>query len=127
MSKHHGLYDNSPTIKGDEEGGRKVVKTPKKDDGDGPVDKGVEGEGFPVHARHAHDRHMLHAKHEHEHAMHDHHKEGHKKELHARHEKEIHDMHMRHEKEMGEHGGQSAGKGGSTGEPIEKVEKNAKG
>ncbi len=126
MAKHHGLYDESPMLKRSEEGHMKVEKTPKKDMGDGPVDKGVEGEGYPVHVRHAHERHMMHAKHEHEHSMHDHHEEGHKHELHARHEKERHEMHTRHEKEAGAHGGKEAGAGGATGEPIEKVEKNAK-
>lgn len=131
MAKHH-LYDESPTIKHAEAGGTKVVKTPKKEHGDGPVEKGVEGEGFkehgmPHHVRHAHERHTMHAKHEHEHAMHDAHGHGHKKEMHDRHEKEIKEMHTRHEKDAGMDGGKMAGAGGATGEPIEKIEKNAKG
>ncbi len=119
MSKHH-LYDESPSIK-HEEGKTKVVKTPKKDMGDGPEDKGVDGEGFPVHARHAHERHTMHAKHEHEHQLHEHHHGVAGKEaMHARHEHEMKSMHTRHEKEAG------ATEGKTTGEPIEKVEKGMK-
>ncbi|MGB9154421.1 MAG: hypothetical protein WCD70_15195 [Alphaproteobacteria bacterium] len=56
---------------------------------------------MPVHdemmARHSNDRHVMHAKHEHEHALH---KGGDKKEMHSRHEKERKSMHTAHEKEM---------------------------
>lgn len=122
MAKHHGLYDESPSIK-HEEGKAKVVKS-KKDNKES--DKGVASEGYPIHVRHAHERHMMNAAHEHEHQMHDHHKQGEKSELHARHETERKSMHTRHEKEAGAHGGKEAGVGGATGEPIEKIEKNAK-
>lgn len=117
MAKHH-LYDESPAIKHDEAGHTKVVKTPKKEEG-GSVDKGVEDEGFPVHAKHAHERHTMHIRHEHEHAMHDHHHgvDG-KHEMHARHQHEIKEMHTRHEKE--------AGAVSEGGEPIEKIEKETK-
>lgn len=127
MAKHGGMYDESPMLKRSEEGNMKVEKPSAHDKGDHTNDKGVRDEGYPVHIRHAHERHLMHSKHEHEHHMHDHHEEGHKHELHARHEKERHDMHTRHEKEYGTHGGKEAGAGGSTGEPIEKIEKNAKG
>lgn len=123
MAKHHGLYDETPSIK-HEEGKAKVVKSPKKDNKES--DKGVSEEGYPIHVRQAHERVMMNAAHEHEHQMHDHHKQGDKAEVHARHETERKAMHTRHEKETGAHGGKEAGAGGSTGEPIEKVEKNAK-
>ncbi len=124
MAKHGGMYDKTPSIK-HEEGKAKVVKPSKKDKSGGETDEGVKDEGFPVHVRHAMDRHHLHAKHETEHAMHDG-KGGDKKEMHARHEKEHKDMHTRHEKEAGAHGGEMAGAGGATKEPVEKVEKGAK-
>lgn len=127
MAKHHGLYDETPSIK-HEEGKAKVVKTPKSEHGDGPVEKGVEGEGYPVHAKHVLERHMMHAKHEHEHAVHDHkHGTKGKEDMHERHEKEHKEMHTRHEKEAEHTDRMHAGSGGATGEPIEKIEKNAKG
>lgn len=131
MAKQHGLYDNSPSIK-HEEGKAKVVKTPKSEHGDGSVEKGVKEEGYkesgmPHAIRHAMERRDMHNRHETEHAMHDAHGNGDKKEMHARHEKEMKDMHTRHEKEAGAQGGKEAGVGGATGEPIDKIEKNAKG
>lgn len=122
MAKHHGLYDSSPSIK-HEEGKAKVVK-PTKDNKESA--KSVKDEGYPVHVRQAHERTMMNVVHEHEHQMNDHHKQGDKAEIHARHETERKAMHTRHEKEAGANGGKEAGAGGSTGEPIEKVEKNAK-
>lgn len=114
MAKHH-LYDESPIIKHEESGHTKVVKSPKKEEGDGPKEKGVEGEGFPIHARHSHERHMMHAKHEHEHTLHEHHHGEHGKEhMHTRHEKEFEEMHTRHEKE--------AGATSEGGEPVKKIE-----
>lgn len=142
--KHHGLYDESPTIKHAEDGGTKVVKTPKSEQGDGPRDKGVEGEGYDVHSSHHLERLALHHKHMHEHMSlhhkheveHHHHKgslgELHKrhheerKHLHERHEHEHKALQMKHEKEDGLSGGKQAGAGGATGEPIEKIERNAK-
>lgn len=126
MSKHH-MYDESPMLKHDEAGGTKVVKTPKKEEGDGPKEKGVEGDGFPLHAKHLHERHLMHANQEHEHALHEHHHPHETKEpMHRRHEKETKEMHMRHEKEAGEMGGKESGAGGATGEPSEKIEKGTK-
>ena len=122
--KHHGLYDESPSIK-HEEGKAKVVKAPKSENKES--DKGVSDEGYPVHAKHSMERHLMHAKHEMEHGMHDHqHGASGKEEVHTRHEKERKEMNTRHEKEAGADGGKAAGAGGATGEPIEKVQKNAK-
>ena len=123
--KHGGLYDESPTIKGEEEGKPKVVK------GKAPVDdsdeKGAEGEGFPIHSRHANERQSMHGRHEMEHSIHEHHHgvNG-KEEMHSRHEAEMKTMHTRHEKEAGAHGGEEAGAGGAEGKgsgEISKVEK----
>ena len=126
MSKHH-LYDESPQISHDlEKGGSKVVKAKKKDEGDGPKEKGVKDEGFketgmPKHVRHAMERHAMHGRHEVEHSMHDMHGEKHKEAMHERHEKEFKDMHTRHEKEAG------AEEGVTTGESAKKVEEGMKG
>ena len=123
MAKHH-LYDESPILEHEESGHVKVVKTPKKEEYGTDEEKGVEAEGFPVHARHAHERHLMHAKHEHEHAMHDHHSPHESKEpMHTRHEKEFADMHTRHEKETGE---KSGAEGRDVGAPIKEIEKGAK-
>ena len=123
MAKHHGLYDETPSIK-HEEGHAKVVK-PKKDNTES--DKGVENEGYPIHAKHSMERHMMHSKHEHEHSVHDYTHGVHgKEEMHARHEKEHKEMHTRHEKEAGLSGGKQTGAGGATGEPVKKIEENAK-
>jgi hypothetical protein len=122
--KHGGLYDESPTIKGEEEGKPKVVK--KAAPIDGPEEKGDEANGFPIHARHAHERHQMHARHEHEHALHEHHHGIHGKEpMHTRHEHEAKEMHTRHEKEATLHSEES-GAGGAEGKgdgEISKVEK----
>jgi hypothetical protein len=137
MAKHH-LYDESPAIERDEKGGTKVVKPTKKEIGPSSTEKGVKkegvpeekGVGMPDHVRHAMDRHHMHSKHEHEHAMHDAHGSGDKKEMHERHEKEMKEMHTRHEKEAGHDGGMEAGAGGAAGkksEPIKKVEEGKKG
>jgi len=145
MAKHH-LYDESPKIEHKEGGGTHVVKPSAHDKSDHQSEAGVKdegfgvdnGEGMPDHVRHAMDRHQLHAKHEHEHSLHDHHHpEAPKHEMHTRHEEEIHAMHTRHEKEAGakEHhkdgaeagAGGAAGKRSGGGEPIEKVEKEKKG
>lgn len=127
MAKHGGLYDESPMLKRSEAGHMKVEKPSAKDKGDHFTDEGVKDEGYPVHARHAHERNTMHAKHEHEHRLHEHHHgmTG-KEEMHARQESEVKSMHTRHEKEAGAKGGKEAGAGGATGEPIDKIEKNAK-
>ncbi len=118
MAKHN-LYSNTPEIQHDEDGHTKVVKPSKHDKSGGETDKGVKEEGFPIHARHAHERHQMHAKHEHEHAMHEHHHGVHgKEEMHTRHEHEKKEMHTRHEKE--------AGATSEGGEPIAKIEKETK-
>ena len=125
--KHGGLYDESPTIKGEEEGKPKVVRPSAKEKCDGANLKAVEEEGFPVHARHAHERHQMHARHEHEHVLHEHHHGEHGKEpMHTRHEHEMKEMHTRHEKEADHSHGREAGEGGAEGKgsgEISKVEK----
>lgn len=126
MAKHH-LYDESPSIKHDEEGHTKVVKTPKSEHGDGPTEKGVEGEHFPMHVKHGMERQSMYARHEMEHGIHDAAKAGDKKEMHDRHEKEMKEMHTRHEKESGMNGGAESGAGGSTGKPSEPIAKAEKG
>lgn len=122
MSKHH-LYDESPEIKHDESGGTKVVKPTKKEKSDGQGDQRTKDEGFPIHARHAHERHTMNAKHEHEHQLHEHAHGGvhGKEEMHTRHEHERKEMHTRHEKEAGATSGRLDGAGGASSEPIEKV------
>lgn len=125
-----GLYDETPSIKGDEKGKPHVVKPSKHDASDGASDKGVEGEGFPIHARHASERRALHHQHETEHSMHEAHGDGDKKEMHHRHESAIKSLHTKHEKEAGMDGGKEAGAGGATGkvsEPTKKIEENKKG
>lgn len=122
--KHGGLYDESPTIKGEEEGKPKVVKNPK---GDGQNDKAVEAEGFPIEARHSHERGHMHVKHEHEHRLHEEkHGVKNKEALHARHEGEQKAMHTRHEKEAASSAGEESGAGGAEGKgsgEISKIEK----
>lgn len=117
MAKHH-LYDESPSIKHDEEGHTKVEKSSKKAHTATSEEKGVEGEHFPIHVRHAHERHSMNAKHEMEHGIHDAAKAGHKGVMHGRHESERKAMHTRHEKE--------AGATSEGGEPIEEIEKETK-
>lgn len=118
-------YKDSPTLKRDEDSGE-MTPTQKKaaevNSGTDGVPVSGSGEGIPMHARHAMDRHHLHAKHETEHAVHDHGKHGSKEELHARHGKETADMHKRHQKELmkGDEGKESKGAGGK--EKAEKIE-----
>ena len=127
--KHGGLYDESPTIKGEEEGKPKVVKPTAKEKSDGQSEKAVEDEGFPIHSRHAMERHAMHGRHEHEHSLHEHkHGMKGKEEMHGRHEKEMKEMHTRHEKESAAHegSGKEAGEGGAEGkvsEPTKKITK----
>lgn len=96
-------YKDGPTIKKDEETGRPKVS--KREEAADKVQEGMDGvkmeEKDDSNARHGLERLMMHAKHEHEHAMH---KGGDKKELHGRHQKEMKDMHGRHEKEHGDGG-----------------------
>ncbi len=92
------MYEKSPKLK---EGGKVEESAgPTKAERTANEENGQVGD-MPVHdemmARHSNDRHIMHAKHEHEHAMH---KKGDKKEMHSRHEKERKAMHTAHEKEM---------------------------
>lgn len=127
--KHGGLYDESPTIKGEEEGKPKVVKPKGKEKSDGASEKAVEEEGFPIESRHANERGHMHVKHEHEHRLHEEkHGVNGKEEMHTRHEKEMKEMHTRHEKEATKHegSGKEAGEGGAEGkvsEPTKKITK----
>lgn len=105
--KMHGskeMYANSPKFQRGEDGKMGVSKKsgPTEAEKVATEENGEVG-GMPVHehemmGRHNLDRHMLHAKHEHEHAMHK--GEG-KEEMHSRHHKEMGDLHKRHESEMG--------------------------
>ena len=90
------MYAGSPKLEKKADGKVGVTeaeKTASKENGQ------VGGE--PVQedhmARHSNDRHVMHAKHEHEHATH---KGKDKKEMHARHREEMKAMHKRHEKEL---------------------------
>jgi hypothetical protein len=125
--KHGGLYDESPTIKGEEEGKPKVVKASKTKHEDTGEEKGVEGEAFPIHARHSMERTQMHGRHEMEHDVHEHkHGMKGKEAMHDRHEKDMKEMHTRHEKESQSSSGAEAGMGGSEGKgsgEISKVEK----
>ena len=120
MAKHN-LYDETPEMKRDGEGKMGVKKKEKEHKegkehkSDASADLEVHGE---MHARHSMDRHMMHAKHEHEHMTH---KGGSKEEMHTRHEHEHKEMHTRHEKEAGATEGSK-----DVGEPIAKIEKGAK-
>lgn len=118
MAKHK-LYDESPSIKHDAEGKTKVEKSKKPTSAEG--DKGVKDESFPVHVRHAMERHSMNAKHEMEHGIHDAAKSGSKSEMHARHESERKAMHTKHEKEAGATEGSN-----DVGAPIKEIEKGAK-
>ncbi len=97
MAKQH-LYDDSPSIKNEGDGGAKVVKAKKKEHVAGPKEKGVEALEFPMHTRHETER----------------------KDMHARHETEMKQMHTRHQKEAGATGGST------DGEPAKEVEKGMK-
>lgn len=121
MSKHH-MYDNTPEIRHAEEGGTKVVKPSKHEKSDGQGDAGVKEEGFPVHSKHLHERHLMHANHEHEHSLHENHHGVHgKEEMHKRHLHERKEMYMRHEKEAGATEGSK-----DVGAPIKDIERGAK-
>lgn len=95
------MYADSPKLSRNSDGKMGVQKP-------GPTEAertanavNAESGGMPVHeemmARHSNDRHMMHAKHEHEHAMH---KSGDKKEMHERHAKDHKDMFKKHDKEI---------------------------
>lgn len=102
MAKFHGskqMYKDSPKLERDEHGKMGVSK-PAEQSGKDEADEGMSGE--PVHhevmARHNLERHLLHSKHEHEHAMHKH---GDKKEMHKRHHEEHGEMLKKHDAEIG--------------------------
>lgn len=123
MAKH-GMYDETPEIKHDEEGNTRVEKPKKKESKDHPEgkkDNTAASEGLPAHVMHSHERQSMHARHEMEHAAHDARKGGDKKAMHEKHEKEMKDMHTRHEKEPGATAGSN-----DVGPPIKEIEKDAK-
>lgn len=110
-SRAEKMYGDSPEMKRDEESGKMAVKKPSQSEKkskeveggtEGAEREGMKDGAMPHHVRHAMGRNDMHARHEHEHSMHDHMKHGDKKEMHARHEKEMRTMHTRHEKESGE-------------------------
>lgn len=115
-------YKDSPTLKRDEDTGE-MTPTAKKAARTNDATEGmpIQESGIPMHARHAMDRHHMHAKHETEHSVHDHGKHGSKEELHARHSKEISDMHKRHQKELMKGSEESKGSGNGQ-EKIDKTE-----
>lgn len=120
MAKH-GLYDSSPKMEHDEHGKVHVTKPAHKEGKEHKSDTSANLEVHEDHEMHGHhslERHLLHAKHEHEHAMH---KGGDKKEMHARHLKEHKEMHTRHEKM-----GHTSGAQSTVDQPIKKVEEGAK-
>jgi len=101
--RHERLYKKKPTLERGEDGhvGVKEKEADKVQSGvDGMKMEETHGEGMPMHVRHSAERHDMHKRHEMEHAVHDHHKAGHKKELHKRHQEEMKAMHGRHEKEI---------------------------
>ena len=100
MGMKDRMYKKSPSMSRGDDGEMEVSRKEKSKDHE-EKHGGTAGteEPIPAHVRHAHERHMMHAKHENEHAMHDHHEMGDKSEMHGRHQKEMEDMHARHEKE----------------------------
>lgn len=114
MMSSKEMYAKSPKLSRGEDGKMGVHdKSPEKNpaEGSGETETDEAKEGMPVEAndvmaRHNLDRHMMHAKHEHEHATH---KGGGKEEMHKRHMKEHNEMLKRHEVEMGE-GGEEGGR-----------------
>ena len=105
------MYKDSPKLSRGDSGHMEVTRKKSEHMEKHGGTAGTE-EPIPAHLRHAHERDMLHAKHQHEHMMADHH--GHdKSEMHGRHEKEHMDMHARH-----------ASEGATGGEMIDKVESN---
>ena len=104
-SRAERMYGKSPTMKRGEDGDMeisRIEKDSKKAGNDETMKETDNHEVMPAHVRHVKERHDMHSRHEHEHAMHD--AKGHKdkEDMHGRHEKEMKEMHNRHEKELGE-------------------------
>lgn len=118
MAKHN-LYDETPSMKRDDDGKMGVKKAEKKPESKSGSESASSS--LPVHVMHAHERQSMHARHEMEHSVHDTGKGGDKKEMHVRHQKEMKDMHTRHEKSAGATAGSN-----DVGDPIAKIEKGAK-
>lgn len=101
--RHARMYKSKPHLERGEDGhvGVAEKEADKVQSGtDGVKMTEHEGEGMPMHVRHASERQDMHKRHEVEHAVHDHNKAGSKKELHKRHEIDMKDMHSRHEREI---------------------------
>lgn len=123
MAKH-GMYDETPSIKHDDEGKTRVEKPKKKESKEHPEGKDKNesaASGLPAHVMHAHERQSMMARHEMEHSVHDNGVGGDKKAVHTKHQKEMKDMHTRHEKEPGATSGSN-----DVGAPIKEIEKGAK-
>lgn len=110
------MYGNSPKLHRGADGKMGVTKKMQQESGSEDPSAGHEGESVHVKneeaenmmARHNLERHMLHGKHEHEHASH---RGGSKESMHDRHAKEHHNMLKSHNEEltgaMEAHDGQS--------------------
>ena len=104
-SRAERMYGKSPTMKRGEDGDMeisRIEKDSKKAGGDEALKETDNKDAMETHVRHLKERHDMHSRHEHEHAMHDVAGKTDKKLVHQRHEKEMKEMHSRHEKELGE-------------------------
>ena len=122
------MYGKGPKLERGEDGHMSVKKHVEKEKEAG-ADGSIREEGMPHHVRHAQERNDMRARHEHEHAMHDHGHEGSKEEMHDRHEAEIKAMHKRHEKELkaGSMGGEKSHKEKGEGEHKKEMKSEEKG
>lgn len=93
------MYKDSPKMSRSESGHMEVTRHKENHMEKHGGTAGTE-EAIPHHARHSHERHLLHAKHEMEHAMHDHVGAGSKGEMYGRHGMEREEMNARHEGEI---------------------------
>ena len=99
------MYGHSPKLERGGDGKMSVTNKKQQEKGSEVSSAGEEGEPVHVeneeaenmHSRHNLARHMLHAKHEHEHATH---KGGSKEEMHERHSKEHGAMLKSHNEEL---------------------------
>lgn len=109
------MYAHSPKLERGKDGKMNVNAGPTEAEKVANADNGQQGgqpvheEAMPMPVRHMKERHDMHSRHEHEHAMHDHGKHGDKKMLHERHLAEHKAMHKRHEKEAAMGGEGAAG------------------
>lgn len=112
------MYKDSPKVDKGKDGKPAVNKGPTEAEKVANKENGQQGgqpvteEAMPMPVRHSMERHTMHGKHEHEHAMHESGKHGDKKEMHARHQTEMKAMHKMHEKQSAM-GGDDDAAGGS--------------